>query len=463
MFENAWSLTKGESFSENDDWLVLLIQIIRTAFLPPIVYWTLLLDTWYWRGVPRRKKLNQRALVATNSSFTHPEAAGGLGRWLAQPRYPPGDPANDRLQQLLDDSSELIIDHAFLDIDYDVLLGRGASASVFHGRLTLLYGGAAAGFIPGFSASGSALFAADPKETRARSVEVAVKIHTPPELDEDAILSIKEETKAWGELSKLAFQYQQSSFASSVINENEQELVILKKRPPNLVRFFGMCVMPPHLSLVFEYCEGGSLYEWISLSSPPPKFIQRKKIILDCSLAVHFLHVHGYIHRDIKSANFLLKNGVALLTDFGTCVSREDKNFNSIFIGGTTVGTTDHMAPELLIENPDSGREYSFASDIYALSVVVGSVLSFRDPFPNLRDWDIRQRVLNGETPYDLDDFVFQHDLKIKSWILRSFSRNPSDRPSVIQLIEIFEEDQASSDDIGIHHRCFGNELDELT
>jgi len=469
-------------------WTVLVIQVIRTTLLPPIVYWTLLLDTWYWRGVPRRKRLSAHALrrvtIGTSetpeSAFTHPEAAGPLGRWLAQPRYPPRDPANDRLQQLLDDASDLIIDHAFLSIDYDTLLGRGASASVFHGTLTLLWGGPGSRFIPGFSVSGSALFAADPTETRARSVEVAVKIYTPPELDEAAILAIKEETSAWGELSKIAMR---SAYQSHVEHEDEEDqgMVIVNRRPPNLVRFFGMCVMPPHLSLVFEYCEGGALSEWIGASSAPPLLETRIKLVYDCALSVYFLHSNGFIHRDLKAANYLLKRGCALLTDFGTCLSIEaDDNQRTFFcttsgagasisttmtttvelknavIRGTTVGTIDHMAPELLVDMKDSitgepsGRLYSSASDIYALAVTVASVIAYRHPFLGMREWDVRERVVKGERPFDLDDFVFKHDSGIREWLRRAFLGNPIERPTALDLVELCEARLSSTQSKGM-------------
>jgi len=337
--------------------MVLIIQVIRTALLPLFVYWTLLLDTWYWRGVPRRKRLNERALqlAASTSSSTHPEAAGGLGRWLAQPRYPPQDPANDHLQQLLHDVSDLVIDHAFLSIDYESLLGRGASASVFHGTLTLL----------SWTGGTRLMFHTNEEgKDKARSVEVAVKIYTPPELNEEAILAIKEEMSAWGELSKIASK----SFHVDDSRRDEEDAVLLTNRPPNLVKFFGMCVMPPHLSLVFDYCEGGALSEWINhRASLPPVMQTRWKIVYHCALAVHFLHSNGFIHRDLKSANFLLKRGVALLTDFGTCIPTTNQRtyycngmeLRNAVIRGSTVGTVDHMAPELLFENDSGGRMYS--------------------------------------------------------------------------------------------------------
>jgi len=354
------------------------------------------------------------------------------------------------LQQLLDDAADLVIDHAFLSIDYDTLLGRGASASVFKGTLTLLWGGNRTRFFTNlFRVSGSALLQ---QENTAKTIDVAVKMYTPPELDEAAILAIKDETSAWGDISELAMN------KGVAERENEEGVLLLSSRPTNIVRFFGMCVMPPHLSLVFELCEGGPLSEWIARSSPPPTLTTRLKVALDCALAVHFLHDNGFIHRDLKSDNFLLKNGTALLTDFGTCVDVERASEQTFYLGGrgamqlrhaimraNTVGTIDTMAPELLVENTREmeGRLYSSASDVYALGIVVASIIVFRPPFPGLREWNVREKVLKGERPFDANDQIFEGVRALGGWLHRAFKANPIDRPSALELVEILEAAQA--------------------
>jgi serine/threonine protein kinase len=41
---------------------------------------------------------------------------------------------------------------------------------------------------------------------------------------------------------------------------HSENAVSARFRHANIVRYHGLCVMPPHISLVFEYCDGGSLY-----------------------------------------------------------------------------------------------------------------------------------------------------------------------------------------------------------
>lgn len=47
------------------------------------------------------------------------------------------------------------------------------------------------------------------------------------------------------------------------------------------------------------------------------------------------MHTFGFIHRDLKTNNILIKNGHPLIADFG--LSRELQNDSSIFM--TKVGT----------------------------------------------------------------------------------------------------------------------------
>ena len=138
--------------------VTVVLSVLKFAVLPLVVYLTMLNETMHWRGVLRRKRLSVEA--TTSVPFTHPEAAGGIGRWLAQPRYDTGDSANERLMSLMDETPRrFLIDHSFLDIHHDAMLGRGSTSSVFKGSLAVLWWG----------------------RTRA-TVDVAVKIITPPQL-----------------------------------------------------------------------------------------------------------------------------------------------------------------------------------------------------------------------------------------------------------------------------------------
>jgi serine/threonine protein kinase len=482
----AWSLQReldGKLTTNPPTWVLLLIGILRTSLLPIVVYLTLLLDTLHWRGVLGRNKL---------SSVT----------FLALPRYPTSDSATENLQMLLDDAENLFIDHAFLKIDYLNLLGRGASSSVFRGKLTISKPGVAISVLYRqlislltctshcFTTTSSwknNLWCCTGENhndniqpstnSSPRFVDVAVKMYTPPELDVDTVKSFAQETRAWSALSRLVIaSYNPEDIESRDVQGDEELVLLLNKRPCNLVRFYGLTVLPPHLALVFDFCEGGSLQDWIESGYKTADVSLRRRLCLakDCALAVFFLHSRGFLHRDIKTANFLLKGERCLLTDFGTCIFQDDLERRSSMsvISSTTVGTIDYMAPELLmsLENPiietipnrtsnsNSNSEssslppyqriarYSPSSDVYALCVVLAGILTLKKPFPKLREWDIRRLVLQGVAPFELplnvlgvtstESTVVE---KLVLAICRGFAFNPQDRPKVEEIVKILE------------------------
>lgn len=62
---------------------------------------------------------------------------------------------------------------------------------------------------------------------------------------------------------------------------------------------------------------------------------QKKQVLIEIAQGIAWMHTFGFIHRDLKTNNILIKNEHPLIADFG--LSRELQNKNSIFM--TTVGT----------------------------------------------------------------------------------------------------------------------------
>ena len=81
----------------------------------------------------------------------------------------------------------------------------------------------------------------------------------------------------------------------------------------------------------------------------------------------YFFHT-AVIHRDIKSANIFLKQGIPKLADFGFAICK-----NISFSDELTyynVGTPIYMPPETLMQN-----KYSMKSDIWATGIVLYELL----------------------------------------------------------------------------------------
>ena len=92
----------------------------------------------------------------------------------------------------------------------------------------------------------------------------------------------------------------------------------------------GASLRPPNLCMLFEWCEGGSLYHVLRRSGADLGRQQRYGIATCIASAICFLHTGSpaIIHRDIKAQNVLLDDPVnpvsAKLCDFGLAIKLSD-------------------------------------------------------------------------------------------------------------------------------------------
>ncbi|KAG6612529.1 TKL protein kinase [Phytophthora cinnamomi] len=220
--------------------------------------------------------------------------------------------------------------------------------------------------------------------------------------------------------------YTPQHFTEEVVGEFSHEAALCAAfSHPNIVEFYGMCICPPTICLVYELCA----YTLEDVLTTRGKYLEHRRTIwlgqshdgnngdsklelqrmqlniaymLDCSRAVAYVHsfTPPFLHRDIKPANFQLDTDNNLkLTDFSDSrrlpseipISTANSSCNSSSSMSpafakpkmTVTGTVDYMAPELI--NSRTGlAAYAEAADIYSLAITFWDMLyPDREKYPN--------------------------------------------------------------------------------
>lgn len=125
--------------------------------------------------------------------------------------------------------------------------------------------------------------------------------------------------------------------------------------------------------------------------------------VLQTFLGIEHLHLKGFVHRDIKIHNVLIKSsGHVKVIDFDTnklCLSHfvKDRTLSAFFkrtakeFRDTEVaGTLHYMAPELFMSYP-----YGRALDLWSLGVMVYRLLIGRLPFRAKDEGELKEKVLH--------------------------------------------------------------------
>lgn len=148
---------------------------------------------------------------------------------------------NSSFQTMMADIDDIAVDFAYLQLEQ--LIGQGATSKVFRGKL--------------------------------KGKLAAIKLSTPPEITEEVIDVFVSEAKVASELQH-----------------------------KNIVAFLGICVRPPQICMIFEFCDGGNLKSNLSHNALRWTSILRLQACIDATRAIVYLHEHNFIHRDIKVSLF---------------------------------------------------------------------------------------------------------------------------------------------------------------
>ena len=154
----------------------------------------------------------------------------------------------------------------------------------------------------------------------------------------------------------------------------------------HVVGMIGICPRP--LSILIDYCAGGSLRDLL-ISDSPISFEQQIMFMQHIAAGMSHIHASDIVHRDLAARNVLLDQTktVGKVSDFGMSrLAATDSNYTE-----ADVGPLKWMAPESLI-----GKKYSKKTDVWAFGVTCVEILTRQKPFPDLDLQTFAVKFLSG-------------------------------------------------------------------
>ena len=150
--------------------------------------------------------------------------------------------------------------------------------------------------------------------------------------------------------------------------------MISKLRHRHIVQFYGACIKPPCLYMVTELMQTDLFsalrrdirYEWTG--------IYGKQVAEGIASGLHYLHCRRppVVHRDIKSPNILLMEGLAKIADVG--VARTKASADMTAQRGFTIAWA---APEVVYR-----RRATEKIDIWSFGIIIWEIFTGRPPGP---------------------------------------------------------------------------------
>jgi len=150
-------------------------------------------------------------------------------------------------------------------------------------------------------------------------------------------------------------------------------------RHPRLVSFLGCCNRPPHVLMLIEYMEGGSLHGLLfgkgKRMLPFPEKLRMAQQIAD---GLTYLHEISIVHRDLKTMNIVLDKDLnCKICDFGLTLTLEATHMTV----KSLQGSPRYMAPEQF----ETTARITEKVDIWQMGCVMLELFCGKMPFENAK------------------------------------------------------------------------------
>ena len=193
---------------------------------------------------------------------------------------------------------------------------------------------------------------------------------------------------------------------------------------PTIIKFTESFIENQNIYILMEYAEGGNLSELIAKTKAEKKRFSEDQILMytaQLTLSLLALHSKQVLHRDVKSQNIFIKNGVLKLGDFG--ISKALQNESDLLM--TKCGTPYFMPPEVCQDKP-----YDVKADVWSLGVIVYELITLKKPFEGTDFHQLFQAIIHQPLDPLPDDCSSDLQLLIKALL----NKNKEQRSSIFDI-----------------------------
>ncbi|KAI0001812.1 kinase-like domain-containing protein [Russula vinacea] len=247
--------------------------------------------------------------------------------------------------------------------------------------------------------------------------------------------------------------------------QSETQLMSLSKHP-NVLRVRGSWLDGHKLHIALRLMNAGSAADVMQYAWPGGMEEEFPHLLLGLLLSPFppnsYLHINGFIHRDIKAANLLIDDdGTVLLGDLGVAapLSDEDHTHDHTHVNDTSKATRAvifdpdvgsprrpkvgkrrsslarlpcWMAPELI-----SGIHYDSSADIWSFGITALELAQGRAPRSRESSRTVLSQIVEAAPPtLDRQGGVHKYSRAFKETVERCLVKDPSLRPTAAQLLQ---------------------------
>ncbi|RNF02123.1 putative protein kinase [Trypanosoma rangeli] len=220
-----------------------------------------------------------------------------------------------------------------------------------------------------------------------------------------------------------------------------QEATVMQSlEHPYVVKLYKFLQSTSSFYFVLELAEGGELFDLI-ISETYFSEENARRYFQQLISAIDYCHGKGVAHGDLKAENLLLgKNKNLLVCDFGFSSRPEleelhDDDTSEQAVNLRPIGTLHYNSPEAISDPESPAAQDPFLQDLWSAGVILFFMLTGRLPFDGRSDEETLRLIQRGTLSFQEEEEQ-RLTPSARSILLSMLGREPTDRPTLQQIIE---------------------------